>query len=898
MDQNFVPSYTTGISMCGRAKLWQEALTLFEAMPKTKNCPSVISYSAAISACEKGGQWQKALILFEAMPKARISPNVISYSAGISACEKGGQWQKALILFEAIPRARISPNVISYSAAISACEKGGQWQEALMLFASMPRTKIAPSVISYNAAISACEKGGQWQEALMLFASMPRTRIAPSVISYSAAISACEKGGQWQEALFLFEAMPTAKISPDVISCSAAISACEKGGQWQEALFLFEAMPTAKISPDVISYNAAISACEKGGQWQKALILFEAMPRTKIAPSVISYNAAISACEKGGQWQEALMLFASMPRTRIAPSVISYNAAISACEKGGQWQEALMLFASMPRTKIAPSVISYNAAISACKKGGQWQEALMLIESMDASRVECSIVTYNAMLDCKDVYSRQGLGGSIFKQGLLRILSQPLVFQDRSVDLHDLSEGAARLTLQWWLSNYVRRCLEINDRLRCIVVTGYGKSRKSWQTSDIRAAALELLKTSKFEAHIDPKCLASHRVIAHICYIFGTFDHWKRIRRYTGLCMRECINCRFAWINYHRLMFEIVPQSNLLPWFLIAMPPGTRERSNWLWPSETCPSCKALARSSKKNDSWVLPQLCLGSWYWGSALVLSTWHTGVFFDHFGNFDSEWAMGTRGQGRHTHHDSYAAYQFRKHSQGRLMEIFTGNPWLSLGLILMLPLFSRLRQHEPPSSCWNMCQFWCFFSGDEGSFLFEPLKVYLKIEQNIGQKWARNAQELLSNGLCRCASLQEVCFVTVVWFPVLHRFFDIISSSTNLKPIFINMLQSSSCLFRQIPNYTCGLRSDLANHVPLRAHVVGGCAQIQVLEGVWACKRSIRFNQSPTSQVPFDNLTRPWQNRFCFSLVLQVILKNNAPWAKGNLGNFSKLLQQLR
>ena len=146
-----VSNYTVGISTCARAKLWQQAVKLFESMPTAKLHPNVISHSATISACEKGRQWQQALELFEAMPKAKVQPNAISYNAAISACEKGGQWQQALELFEAMPKAKVQPTVISYNAAISACEMGGQWEQASKLFADLPEVVQLADVCSSSA---------------------------------------------------------------------------------------------------------------------------------------------------------------------------------------------------------------------------------------------------------------------------------------------------------------------------------------------------------------------------------------------------------------------------------------------------------------------------------------------------------------------------------------------------------------------------------------------------------------------------------------------------------------------------------------------------------------------------------------------------------------------------
>ena len=258
----------------------------------------------------------------------------------------------------------------------------------------------------------------------------------------------------------------------------------------------------------MVSYSAAISACEKNAQWQKALGLFQAMCSSTLSPDVISYSATISACEKGGQWQHALNLLLAMRQDKVRPNVISYSAAISACEKGGQWQRALILFEAMNEIKVNPNAIICSATISAYEKGDQWQQALNLFEAMVGAKVEPDIVTYNALLACRDIYGNKNLGGHIFQHGLLPILHKSTEFHHRMVDLHEHSEGSARLTLQWWLSTTVAKHLQDRDRLDCIVVTGYGKSRQAWDTTDVQAAARDLLKSLKLDARVLATSLA------------------------------------------------------------------------------------------------------------------------------------------------------------------------------------------------------------------------------------------------------------------------------------------------------------------------------------------------------------------------------------------------------
>ena len=263
-------------------------------------------------------------------------------------------------------------------------------------------------------------------------------------------------------------------------------------------------MPKAQIQPNVISYSAAISACEKGGQWQEALTLFEVMFKAKVQPNVFSYSAAISACEKGGQWQEALTLFDAMPKAQNQPNVISYNAAISACEKGGRWQEALTLFEVMSKAKVQPTVISYNAAISACKKGKQWPEALALFEGMSSVQIQPNLVSFNALFD-NTIICVSEFASRMFQECDVPAICSLRRCEASEIDLHDLSEGMAELALRHWLSTAIAQTLKVNGRLTCTIVTGYGKSRKAWDCTDVRQRALDVLCNLELHASLFPK---------------------------------------------------------------------------------------------------------------------------------------------------------------------------------------------------------------------------------------------------------------------------------------------------------------------------------------------------------------------------------------------------------
>ncbi|CAE8589698.1 unnamed protein product [Polarella glacialis] len=192
-----------------------------------------------------------------------------------------------------------------------------------------------------------------------------------------------------------------------------------------------------------------------------------------------------------------------MPEARVVPNEISYNAAISACEKGGQWQLALNLLSRMPEARVVPNEISYNAAIGACSKGGQWELALDLFGLMAKHELVPHRITYNAILDAA-VDKRQGC--ALFNEARSLGMYPRLLQKGESfLELHDLSCGAGVHAVRWWLAEVIPRLLiaGIERPARLTIITGWGKSRKEWSTSDMQATVIQLLCELKLQSWID-----------------------------------------------------------------------------------------------------------------------------------------------------------------------------------------------------------------------------------------------------------------------------------------------------------------------------------------------------------------------------------------------------------
>ena len=196
-----------------------------------------------------------------------------------------------------------------------------------------------------------------------------------------------------------------------------------------------------------------------------------------------------------------------MPVRSVAQTVVSYNATITALERGSQRGHALQLLKLMERKQLSPSSISFDAAMNSCAHGRQWQMALSLFAELERAQLDANLSSYNALLNAS---AEDIKGDRIFQEALENNIFRKakLTEQVGTLDLHDLSQGAAEVATRWWLATNVPGLLE-KGHSKFTIITGWGRTRPQWQQHgkafSIQEAVVRMLKTHGISARVNPK---------------------------------------------------------------------------------------------------------------------------------------------------------------------------------------------------------------------------------------------------------------------------------------------------------------------------------------------------------------------------------------------------------
>eukprot|EP00899_Mesostigma_viride_P015589 jgi/Mesvir1/24030/Mv10769-RA.3 len=429
-------TYTTMISVLGKAKQLDTAVSVFEEMAPLGLRPSVVTYNALLNGCNHARDAVRSVAILEHMVAHGVEPDRFSFNTLIAGFGAAGDLDKCLEMYERMRETPGSePDVVTYSSLLAACDVVGDWECAMGLYRAMSRAGCVPNLLVYNALINVLGKAGQLQLCMYVFREMSR---APTIGAAPAERAAepptkddeeddekDEQGGRRVAGAAAARGNAGAGAAPGLV-----------GGCVNESVFIDLDAATAS-GPRSIGGNTNPSASPggasapegelsgvspvTGGRERQAPKADGAgtggaaqgrgrpngsfppssppPPRTcaVVVPDVITYSSLITACERVGDAQLALQLFRDMCERGIAPDVVVYSALVSACNKGECWQECLMVLRHMAENGVPPNEYTYTACIDALGRAGQLDQAIAIYDEMRGRGIAPTVVTYTTL---------------------------------------------------------------------------------------------------------------------------------------------------------------------------------------------------------------------------------------------------------------------------------------------------------------------------------------------------------------------------------------------------------------------------------------------------------------------------------------------------------------------
>ncbi|XP_073116169.1 pentatricopeptide repeat-containing protein At3g49740-like [Elaeis guineensis] len=399
---------------------------LFGAIPN----PDVYSYTTLISAYAKAGRFQEAVQLFDGMPKETPQRG----NAMITGFVHHGYEEFALKMFLRMHRLGVGLDKYTFASVMGLCgspelvslgrqlhsmvKKLGFWSsgfqvgevgkdvEALMVFKEMKKESfLLPTELTFASVLSAClsrEIGTQ------VHAQVIRMGLEDSVLVANAVVTMYSNCGDLVSAEQAFEMIH----EKDIVSWNALITGYSQENCYEPAVGVYHQMQKAGIEPDEFTYGSLL-ACSRIAADVKmiqALVI-----KNGFITSTEDCNAIISAYAKCGEIASSYQVFNEMPSRNI----ISWNSIISGYVLSGFPVRSLEIFSALIKSRLMPNSYTLSTVLSTCatmpaRKHGKEVHAYILRDV-----TKCDTLLMNSLVTMYGKCGELDYGSKVF-DGMLQ----------------------------------------------------------------------------------------------------------------------------------------------------------------------------------------------------------------------------------------------------------------------------------------------------------------------------------------------------------------------------------------------------------------------------------------------------------------------------------------------
>ncbi|KAG1368264.1 pentatricopeptide repeat-containing protein [Cocos nucifera] len=385
-----VYSYTTLISAYAKAGRFQEALHVFDGVPKRKTA----AWNAVITGFVHHGYEEFALEMFLRMHRLGVGLDKYTFASvmglrGSPDLVSLGRQLHSMVIKTGILQLRVSVinalvtmyfdcgfvmdacevfgeamvrDEITYNALIAGLVRLGRDVEALMVFKEMRKEGfLLPTELTFASVLSACLSR---EIETQVHAQVIRMGLEASVLVANAVVTMYSNCGDLVSAQQAFEMIH----EKDIVSWNALISGYSQENCYEPAVGVYHQMQKVGLEPDEFTYGSLL-ACSRIAADVK--MIQAVVIKNGFIMSTEVCNAMISAYAKCGEIGSSYRVFNKM----LFRNIISWNSIISGYVLSGFPVRSLEIFSALIKSRLMPNsytlstVLSTCATMPACKHG-------------------------------------------------------------------------------------------------------------------------------------------------------------------------------------------------------------------------------------------------------------------------------------------------------------------------------------------------------------------------------------------------------------------------------------------------------------------------------------------------------------------------------------------------
>ncbi|KAM7274100.1 hypothetical protein ACFE04_028764 [Oxalis oulophora] len=317
----------------------------------------VVSWTSMISGYVRARLYDEALTLFLRMD---VEPNIATLVSVLVVCGRRGCLSLGKGIHGMVVKRGTSENMEASNALLDMYVKCECLNEAKRLFYEIPKKDI----VSWTSVISGLVQCKYPKDALELFYEMQVSGLEPDKVILTSVLSACSSLGALDYGRWVHENVDRKNIKWDVHIGTAMIDMYAKCGCIEMALQIFNKVS----SKNVCTWNALIGGLAMHGHGYEALGHFENMIKAAMRPNEVTFLAILTACCHSGMVDLGRRYFYQMSQSYdLSPKLEHYGCMVDLLCRAGLLDEAFKMTKAMP---MPADVSIWGALLSACKDNG------------------------------------------------------------------------------------------------------------------------------------------------------------------------------------------------------------------------------------------------------------------------------------------------------------------------------------------------------------------------------------------------------------------------------------------------------------------------------------------------------------------------------------------------